>query len=139
MNASIFEYDITAQLNDGSEVKLDPEVHGWADPDRLEKVRVWSIIPREGSTLPVVVVQIPDDAKPIFKSRVYGKGYPGIENSPMPSFRAYAIGWHDTESHWTWVMPNGLIEVGEDPLYADMILQSMLAQAKKDHPELFEG
>lgn len=119
MTAS-FDYDLTLQLNDGSEVKLNPEEHGWAEPERLAQVKVWSIIPRDQNGMPVVTVQIPEGAKPIFKSRVYGKGLPGTGG---PSFRAYAIGWHDTESHWTWVMPNGNIEVGEDPLYADLLLK----------------
>lgn len=128
MSAS-FEYDLAAQLNDGSEVKLNPEEHGWAEPERLAKVTVWSLIPREGSALPVVVVQIPQGAKPVFKSRVYGKGLP-FDDSPLPRFRAYAIGWHDTESHWTWVLPNGGIEVGEDPIYADQLLQHLLTLQK---------
>jgi 8-oxo-dGTP pyrophosphatase MutT (NUDIX family) len=123
MNAS-FDYDLTAQLNDGTEVKLDPEVHGWAEPERLAKVKVWSIVPRAGG-LPLVVVQIPEGAKPIFKSRWYGKLAFDL------GFRAYAIGWHDTESHWTWVMPNGIIEVGEDPLYADLILRQIFEAAKR--------
>jgi hypothetical protein len=123
MTAS-FDYDLAAQLNDGTEVKLDPEVHGWAEPERLAKVTVWSLIPRVGGW-PVMTVQIPKGAKPIFKSRVYGKFVADI------SFRAYAIGWHDTTSHWTWVLPGGIIEVGEDPLHADLILQAMYDTAKK--------
>lgn len=120
-----FDYDLAAQLNDGSEVKLNPDEHGWAEPERLAQVRVWSLIPRDQNGMPVVTVQIPEDAKPIFKSRVYGKGLPGTNNPDLPSFRAYAIGWHDTVSHWTWVMPGGNIEVGEDPLYADILLKRM--------------
>lgn len=120
-----FDYDAAAVLDDGSEVKLNLEERGWAEPSRLARVRVWSLIPRDQNGLPVVTVQIPAGAKPIFKSRVYGRGLPGIENSNLPSFRCYAIGWHDAESHWTWVMPGGNIEVGEDPLYADLILRSM--------------
>lgn len=118
-----FDYDLVLQLNDGSEVKLDPEERGWAEPERLSQVKVWSIVPRDQNGMPVVTVQIPESAKPIFKSRVYGKGLPGTGN-PL-QFRAYAIGWHDTESHWIWVMPNGNIEVGEDPLYADLLLKRM--------------
>lgn len=123
MDASYFAYDLAAQLNDGSEVKLNPEEHGWAEPERLSKVKVWSLIPRD-STLPVVTVQIPDGAKPIFKSRVYGKGLPTHVNTL--TFRAYAIGWHDSTSHWLWVMPGGNIEVGEDPLHADLYLRQIL-------------
>lgn len=122
MSASEFYYDLAAQLNDGTEVKLNPEEHGWAEPERLAQVKVWSLIPREANGMPLVVVQIPEGAKPIFKSRVYGKLVGDI------SFRAYAIGWHDTISHWTWVMPNGHIEVGDDPLYADLILRQMAGQ-----------
>lgn len=127
MTAS-FEYDLAAQLNDGTEVKLNPEEHGWAEPERLSKVKVWSILPRVAG-LPVVSIQIPDGAKPIFKSRVYGKGYPGTDNG-LPMFRAYAIGWHDTASHWTWVLPGGVIEVGDDPIYGPMILQHMMEQTR---------
>lgn len=117
-----FDYDLAAKLNDGSEVKLNPEEHGWAEPERLAKVTVWSLIPRDGVTLPVLTVQIPAGAKPIFKSRVYGKGYPGTGG---PSFRCYAIGWHDSSSHWTWVLPTGDVEVGEEPLHANLILQKL--------------
>lgn len=125
-----FEYDLAAQLNDGTEVKLNPEEHGWAEPERLAQVRVWSIIPRN-ENWPVITVQIPEGAKPIFKSRVYGKGYPGTNDTTgLPVFRAYAIGWHDSTSHWTWVLPGGNIEVGDDPLYADLILQTMMEKTK---------
>lgn len=123
MTAS-FDYDLAAQLNDGSEVKLNPEVHGWAEPERLAKVKVWSLIPRVGN-LPVVTIQIPDGAKPIFKSRVFSK-FAG----PV-SFRAYGIGWHDTDSHWLWVMPGGNIDVGESPLFADLILAKMWQEYKE--------
>lgn len=121
MTAS-FDYDLAAIFDDGSEEKLNPEIHGWAEPTRLARVRTWSIIPRDQNGMPVVTVQIPEGSKPIFKSRVYGKGLPGAGG---PSFRAYAIGWHDTTSHWTWVMPNGNIEVGDEPLFADLILKRM--------------
>ena len=123
-----FDYDLAAQLNDGSEVKLNPEEKGWAEPERLARVKVWSLIPRDQNGMPVISVQIPEGAKPIFKSRVYGKGLPGIEND-LPAFRCYAIGWHDTESHWIWVLPTGDIEVGEDPRNAELILQKMAGLA----------
>lgn len=125
MNPPAFDYDIAMRLNDGSEVVADPDVHGLFEPERLAKVEVWSLIPRDQNGMPVVTVQIPRGAKPIFKSRVYGKGLPGLDG---PAFRAYAIGWHDTESHWTWVMPGGNIEIGEDPLYADLVLQRMIGK-----------
>jgi hypothetical protein len=70
--------------------------------------------------MPVVTVNIPLKGKPVYKSRVYGKVMSDI------SFRAYAIGYKlGNKTHWTWVMPNGNIEVGEDPFYADLILRKM--------------
>lgn len=121
MSAS-FDYDLAAQLNDGSEVNLNPEEHGWAEPNRLAQVKVWSIIPRV-SGLPVVTVQIPEDGKPVFMSRVYGKGLPGLDG---PSFRAYCIGYfREGETYRVWVMPGGNVEIGEDPIYADLYLKRM--------------
>lgn len=127
MTAS-FDYDLAAQLNDGTEVILNPEEHGWAEAERLAKVIRWSLIPRVAN-MPVVVVHIPEGAKPIFKSRVFGKGYPGIENN-LPIFRAYAVGWHDSASHWTWILPGGIIEVGDEPTHAPLILEAMMKQVK---------
>jgi hypothetical protein len=123
------DYDLGAQLNDGTEVKLNPDEHGWAEPERLAKVKVWSLIPRSGG-LPVVTVQIPEGSKPIFKSRVYGKGLPTADN-PL-SYRAHAIGYHDTESHWIWVMPGGNIEYGEEPVFADLYLRQLLNAATRE-------
>lgn len=115
-----FDYNLAAQLNDGQELLLNPEVKGWADPAIIDNTRVWSLIPRDQNGMPVVTIQIPEGAKPVFKSRVYGKLLADI------SFRAYAIGWHKgEETHWLWVMPGGDIEVGEDPLHADLILRRM--------------
>jgi hypothetical protein len=119
MTAS-FDYNLAAQLNDGTEVLLNPEEKGWAEPERLAKVVVWSLIPRDHNGMPVVTVQIPEGGKPVYKSRVYGKLVGEVK------FRAYAIGWFkDGQTHWTWVMPGGNIEVGEDPLYADILLRRM--------------
>lgn len=113
-------YLLTAQLNDGSEVVLDPDVHGWADPEILKETKVWSLVPKEQNGMPVVTVTIPEKGKPVYKSRVYGKLVGDI------SFRAYAIGYKlGRTTHWVWVMPNGNIEFGENPHYADLILRKM--------------
>lgn len=119
-----FDYDLSLQLNDGTEVLVNPEEHGLFEPERLAKVKVWTLIPRTHGAWPVVSVQIPPNSKPIFKSRVYGKGLPSTGG---PSFRAYAIGWYDASSysHWIWVLPGGVIEVGEDPESANVILRSL--------------
>ena len=135
MNAS-FDYDLAAQLNDGSEVKLNPEEHGWAEPERLAKVTRWTLLPRaEG--WPVVMLHIPEGAKPVFMSRVFGKGLPGAGG---PSFRTYCTGWHkDGETHRVWVLPGGIIEVGEEPTSANLLLDHLgkvwAAQAAKERQE----
>jgi hypothetical protein len=117
------DYLLTAQLNDGREVVLDPDLKGWADKKVLAETRIWSLVPRDQNGMPVVTVTIPEKGKPVYKSRVYGKGLPG---SGLPSFRAYAVGYKlGRKTHWIWVMPTGNIEVGEEPLYADILLKRM--------------
>jgi len=123
-----FDYDLGARLNDDTEVKLDPEQHGWAEPERLAKVVVWALIPRN-SNWPAVWVHIPEGAKPVFMSRVFGKGLP-IEGGP--SFRTYCIGWFkDGETHKTWVLPGGIVEVGDEPTVANMLLNNIGQQIRE--------
>lgn len=117
------EYLLTSQTADGKELVVDPDKAGWADPKMLAATKVWSLVPRQQNGMPVVTVSIPDGGKPVYKSRVYGKLISGL------SFRAYAIGYKlGRKTHWTWVMPNGNIEVGEDPIYADLVLRKMAGQ-----------
>jgi hypothetical protein len=117
------DYLLTAQLHDGREVTLDPDSKGWADKKVLSETKVWSLVPREHNGLPVITVSVPEKGKPVYKSRIYGKGLPGTGG---PSFRAYAIGYKlGRTTHWVWVMPGGNIEFGEEPVYADLILKRM--------------
>jgi len=114
-----FAYFAEAELDDGSRVALDLEEHGWADKELLARTVRWSLIPRTG--LPLVVVNIPPGGKPVFKSRVYG-----TLNGPEVPFRCYATGFHlHGRTFWTWVLPNGSIEVGDDPSLADLQFAEM--------------
>lgn len=114
---STFEYEAELQLNDGSLVSVDLEERGWADPDRLAQTRVFSLIPKTTGAMPIVRINIPEDAKPIFKSRN------SVLMTSGQSFRSYAVGWFkDGDSHWTWVLPNGSIETETDePVLVDRL------------------
>jgi hypothetical protein len=105
-----FEYTAELQLNDGSLVQVDLEERGWAEPDRLANTRVFSLVPRQlGTGWPLIRINIPDGAKPVFKSRRNVLATAGQE------FRAFAVGWFkDGSTHWTWVMPGGSIETETD-------------------------
>ena len=115
-----FEYTAELQLHDGSIVPVNLEEHGWADPDRLANTRALTLIPRNvASGWPFVRINIPEGAKPIFKSRNNVGATAGFQ------MRVYAVGWFkDGESHWTWVFPGGALEQGgDDPEFAKTIVE----------------
>jgi len=125
-----FDYLATATLDDDSEAVLDLEERGWANKELLARVRRWAIVPKPHAPhLPIVVVNIPTGGKPVFKSRVFGTMAVGDveDGKPVtPLFRCYAIGYKlGRRTHWTWVMPNGSIEVGDDPWLARVHLSFM--------------
>jgi hypothetical protein len=123
-----FEYWAELQLTDGSLVQLDLEERGWAEPDRLSQTRVFTLVPKNPAAgMPFVRVHIPEDAKPIFKSRMVNRLLgPAANYMGEPVFRLYAAGYFkDGESYWTWVMPNGSVEQNTDePTIADILLQA---------------
>lgn len=139
MSSKSYIYHAEAQLNDGTFELLDLEEHGWADKERLAKVVRWSLIPKAeafpamgGRNWPVVIVDIPEGARPVFKTRAFNKVRfnAGTEGtfSEGPLFRCYAIGWKlKTEERLVWVLPTGDIEFGEDPTLADAILKNWVA------------
>ena len=129
-----YPYLAAVVLDDDSEVILDLEEHGWAEPTRLARVRQFSLVPKNDDvSLPVVCVHIPAGAKPVFKSRAFGvistsTSSPGVLE---PWFRCYAVGYKQGKSEvLTWVLPNGSIEIGPDPTYADHIFNTLKAQVK---------
>lgn len=124
---STFVYNAEAQLNDGSAILLDLEKTGWADPEMLAKTTRFTLLPKEGALTmkglpyPIVVVNIPEGGKPVYRSRVFRKAA-GAENAI--DFRAYCIGYKaDGVVHWTWVLPTGDVETGtDDDSYLAMLL-----------------
>lgn len=127
-----YPYLAVVVLDDSSEEVLDLEERGWAEPTRLARVRQFSLVPKSDDVaLPVVSVHIPAGAKPVFKSRAFGV----ISSSPSspgvlePWFRCYAVGYKKGRSEvLAWVLPTGAIEVGPDPLLADVIFAAMKGQ-----------
>lgn len=128
-----FAYNAEAQLNDGSAVLLDLEVRGWANKELLAKTIRFSLLPIEGAVTmngrpyPIVVVNIPANGKPVFKSRVYGTIGSSGGSVGEQVFRAFAVGYKlGRKTHWTWIMPTGDIETGtDDPWLGDLLLQGM--------------
>lgn len=89
--------------------------------DQLQEARRLSLIPKAGEGLPVVTVQLDGGKRWVLFSRV-------VARVGGPSIRLYAIGWQQTiggvnTKSITWVYPNGTIESGENPAYAEMMLE----------------
>jgi hypothetical protein len=119
-----FVYRAEAVTDDGESHVLDLEEHGWADKALLARTVRWSIVPKVAGW-PIVVVHIPKGGKPIFKSRVFRK-MSMSEDGVAVGFRCYGIGYFlRGKSYWTWALPNGAIEVGEDLYLADLLLRSL--------------
>ena len=138
-----YAYFANATLDDGTEMVVDLEEHGWADKEMLARTVRWSLVPKgthvdlSGQPYPLVQVGIPMGAKPIFRSRVFrgvitSRSSDQIERKVLPvlrvpEFRCYCIGWIKGRTKtWTWVLPNGAIEVGTDD-------DSHLAYALRTH------
>lgn len=127
---SDYVYNCEVWLDDGTFRLLDLEAPGWADKALLKRITRWSLVPKPGAPqFPIVVINIPPGAKPIFNSRVYGKI--GLSSGEMlTKFRVYRIGYMQGRTkHWTWVMPNGSIEsgTGDDSWLAEVWLQHLTA------------
>ena len=119
-----FVYTAEAVTDDGESHVLDLEEHGWVDKELLARTVRWSIVPKVAGW-PIVVVHIPTGGKPIFKSRVFRRMSMYLDGTPT-GFRCYAIGYFlRGKSYWTWALPNGAIEVGPDPVLADVLLRSL--------------
>jgi hypothetical protein len=156
-----YAYFANASLGDGTEVEaIDLEEHGWADPEMLANTVRWSLVPKGthvnllGQPYPLVQVSIPKGAKPIFRTRVFRamissrssdqierKVYPVLQ---VPEFRCYCLGWKKGRTKvWTWVLPNGAIEVGTgDDSYLAYVLRSHLNtivyEVQEPEPEIIE-
>jgi hypothetical protein len=148
-----YAYFANATLDDGSDVVVDLEEHGWADKEMLKRTVRWALVPNEtqvtfsGQPYPLVQVAIPAGAKPIFRSRVFravitSRSTDQIERKVfpvlrVPEFRCYCIGWMKGRTKvWTWVLPNGAIEVStEDDSHLAHVLRSHLNTIVYEVPE----
>lgn len=132
MSDKVYAYLAEAQLSDGSSVLLDLEEHGWADPELLARTVRWTLFPKDdhqtvkGTKYPFVVVNIPSDGKPVFRSKRYGTlsdaGGIGVD------FRCYAVGYKQGgKTFLVWVTPTGDIEVADDdPWLANLYMNSQI-------------
>jgi hypothetical protein len=150
---SEYAYFANATLSDGEEVVVDLEQRGWADKEILAKTIRWALVPKgthitlDGRPYPLVQISIPEGAKPIFRSRVYraiiqSRSSDQIERKVIPvlrvpEFRAYCIGWKKGRTKvWTWVMPDGSIEVGTgDDSHRGNIIRTYLNTLTYEIPE----
>lgn len=136
-DSGIFAYLAVLTLDDDSEVLVDLEVHGWAEPERLARVRRFALIPKPDIAMPPVVINIPAGAKPVFKSTRMVSGPIGVRPPLLPEnatvqlaypvdMRCYAVGYkRGTTEVLTWILPTGGIEVGPKPSLADILLKHL--------------
>jgi hypothetical protein len=132
-----YVYNAEAQLNDGTAVLLDLEARGWADKELLAKTTRFTLLPKPDAPLtvtgrpyPIVVVNIPEGAKPVFRTRVYRKM--GVnDGNLLIDFRVYSIGWKRGKlTYWTHVLPSGDIEGSstDDIFLADTLFEALTRQ-----------
>jgi hypothetical protein len=130
--AEEYVYWGTILLDDGTEEVLNLEVHGWAEPTRLARVKRFALVPNgrektlSGEDYPVVVVNIPEKAKPVFKTRVKVSTGKGEEIRVPASIRCYGVGYKlGRHEHILWVIPTGAIEVGPETFFGDQLLSKL--------------
>lgn len=119
-----FKYTVALQLNDGSNHNFSLDEKGWADKDQLSRAVEISLIPQGETNLPVVACQVPEGAKPVVKTRVFGSIGSGSTEESRDAFRVYAIGYKQKRRrpYIIWILPNGTIEMGDEPKYAPLLL-----------------
>jgi hypothetical protein len=111
-------------LEDDSEHLVNFE-NRWADKEKLAHLKRFTLVPKDGvEGMPVVVLNVPTGAKPIFKHRVYGQ-ISTSGGTTRKAFRVYCIGYKLRGlEHLFWILPNGIVEIGPDPLMAMIIQQN---------------
>lgn len=119
-----FKYEVALQLNDGSSHKFSLDEKGWADKEQLSQTVEISLLPVTPGSLPVIACHVPEGSKPIVKSRVFGRVGSGASGEPVDAFRVYAIGFKQKRRrpYLVWILPNGTIEMGDEPKYAALLL-----------------
>jgi len=151
---SEYAYFANATLDDGTDIgAIDLEEQGWASKPMLARTRRWSLVPKgthvmlDGRQYPMVTIDIPVGAKPVFRSRVFvgnitGRSSDQIERKviphlSVPAFRVYGIGWKKGSlTVWTWVAPNGAVETtSSDECWVGTALRTHLNTITWEEPE----
>lgn len=78
--------------------------------------------------MPLLRINIPTGAKPVFKSKVYGTAMLNSEGNIegyQQDFRGYAVGWKKGRAqHLIWIFPGGHTEAthgNDDPTFGDVM------------------
>lgn len=85
--------------------------------ENLNRATAITLVPRPGSSLPVIGVKLLEPRRWILFSRIMG-----VLASGHKPIRMYAIGWQMTTPNGNlkqiaWVYPNGSIEIANDPTH----------------------
>ena len=120
-----FKYNIVLELHGETAVVDWGNQPGWIEflGEALENATRFMRVPKDDSGVPVVSVTLGDGRRWILFSRVIGSTKAGLGNQ----IRLYAIGWQKNVGKSsvrciTWVYPDGLIEVAEEPSFVHLFL-----------------
>lgn len=116
-------YDLAVESPLG-QVRIDLERDAnWLETYRelLDSATRISLLPKDGTGLPVVTVGLDNGKRWIYFSRVYGA------MGAAAQIRLYAIGWQETingenTTNLIWVYPTGTVEYAPEPEFWKAIL-----------------
>ena len=116
------ELDYTGEflLDDGTVHQQNLDEHGWATKELVDRIKLFTLVPKDPSRWNLFRIHIPEDAKPVWTWRTFG-----IINGPVKDqMRIYGIGYkREYESpFYMWMLPGGHVEAGTDqPLFAEAL------------------
>jgi len=115
-------YDVLLRRWDDTTQLVDMDVPGW-DASLDEFVAVVSLIGKaDGVTR--LTVQIPEDARPIAKSRVKVL-LANDDLGELVKIRIYGVGYESGGvTVLAWLLPDRSVELGEDSRMADLMLET---------------
>lgn len=112
-----FRFEIGLTLDNGEGIQFSLDEAGWINKPELQSAKQIMLIPLHDE-LRAIAVWIPEGATPIVQTRVLGSSAIGAQ------FRIYAVGYTlDDTLVVLWVLPNGVVEVGEEPTLANLLVQ----------------
>lgn len=95
--------------------------------DLLARAKRISLLPKDDLLKSVVTVNLAGNRQWIYFSRVIK------QLSTNVHLRLYCIGWQEnvrgkTVKSLTWIYPNGTIEIGEEPTFVNLFLQTEISE-----------